>query len=486
MGRVTAGSLAKRIKELNGDEEQYHRELDVLCGIRTRPNGSRTLNRRRAPILTATSHSWSEIGEAICGRDVFAKLKDTRFGRMRGGRWQAPVAEDAGAGAMGPSQFQAINYWSDTVAKILEAVQLMQYEQPEFIGDKVTTLKPGVVMNVGRRPRYSPPTTKTRHLQPNEPIPMGSMDAEWVDVNPLEKHGQGLAIATETMLFDGNQGAAVEAIGNISYQIGWSKEDRIIRPVWGIESTYRYGAADSGGTTSSFATYGTNVGAGTLPVPYTNEIGPLDLADEIGLDSMEQIFLGLKNPRTGYPINMDGERMMLVTPAKWMTARRLSRITTVEQGPRAAAPAGVEITEPTWTGPMIKPMFSQRAYDLMQQDFPEYGWAKLTAAKAAKRIIYGNPKKAFEYREARPFQSWNWNIAQDPSLALHDTFMIVVALEQGSVTIVEPRHCMRVIKDDATLLSFEEMEAMRLAEEQTPRDARDAREEDEDERTLLR
>lgn len=38
-------------------------------------------------------------------------------------------------------------------------------------------------------------------------------------------------------------------------------------------------------------------------------------------------------------------------------------------------------------------------------------------------------------------------MTQDPSLALHDCFMMVVALEQGSVTTVEPRHVVLVIKD---------------------------------------
>lgn len=437
---ITAGSLAKRMKDV--PFRVFDRELDVLCGIKTKPNGARVRDRTHEPEITAETHSWADIGEAVVGRVVMRRLKDLRFGSLRGGVWQGPGKEAAGEGAMGPSQFAAINYWSETIARILEATQLDKFEEPQMTGPMLTTLKPGVVQNLGRRPRYSPPTEKTRKLQPNEPIPMGSIDAEWVDVNPVEKHGQALAIATETMLFDGNQGAAVEAVGNISYQIGWAKEDRILRSVWGIENTYRYGAADSGGASTSFNTYYDAAAA----QQYVNDV-TVDLLSETDLDTIEQLFLGMKHPRTGFPINVTLKRELVVTPGKLMVARRLSRITTIEQGARATAPAAVETTAPTWAGPIINPMVSQRARDLMQQDFPEFGWTALTATQAGKRAIYGDPQKAFEYREARPFQSWNWNMTQDPSLALNDCFMMIVGLEQGSVTTVEPRNVVRIKKD---------------------------------------
>ncbi len=439
--RVTAGSIAKRIKTLR-NFNQFSKELDVLCGIKTRPNGSRYLDPSEERLLTADTHSWAEIGEAICGREVLQRMRDRRFRPMRGGHLQMDVAEDAGDGAMGPSQFQAINYWSETTARILEALGLEKFQDVEFLGDQVTTLKPGVVMNVGRRSRYSPPTVGTKPLLPNQPIPMGSIDAEWIDVNPLEKHGQGLAIATETMLFDGKQGDAVEAVGNISYQIGWSKEDRILRALFGIENTYRYGAADSAGASTSFNTYYAAADA----QQYVNKL-TVDLLNEEDLDAVEQLFLGMKNPRTNFPINMGKRRDIVTAPFKIMSARRLSRTTTIETGARAAAPVSVAGTSPTWAGPIMNPMFSQRAFDLMQQANADLGWTALTAAQAKYRFVYGDPKRAFEYREARPYQSWSWNMAQDPSLALHDCFMMVVALEQGSVTIVEPRHVVLGIKD---------------------------------------
>ncbi len=438
--RITAGSLAKRMKAV--PFKTFDKELDVLVGIKTLPNGARVRDRENEAVLTAESHAWCDIGEAVVGREVMRKMRDMRFGTLKGGRWQGPAAEGAGEGAMGPSQFAAINYWSETVARILEATQLVKFEEPQMSGPLLTTLRPGVVQNLGRRPRYSPPTEKTKKLQPNEPIPMGSIDAEWIDVNPVEKHGQALAIATETMLFDGNQGAAVEAVGNISYQIGWAKEDRILRSVWGIENTYRYGAADSGGASTSFNTYYDAAAA----QQYVNKV-TVDLLSETDLDTVEQLFLGMKHPRTGFPINVTTKRMLAVTPGKLMVARRLSRITSIEQGARATAPAAVETTAPTWAGPIIDPMVSQRARDLMQTDFPEYGWTALTAAQAGKRAVYGDPQRAFEYREARPFQSWNWNMTQDPSLALNDCFMMIVGLEQGSVTTVEPRHVVLIIKD---------------------------------------
>jgi len=441
MARVTAGKLAERAKKI--PFAQYERELDVLLGLKTLPNGAKRIDHSVSPDLTHDTLSWADVGEAFCGRDLMKKLRDRRFGSVRGGRWEA--TEDAGAGAMGPSQFQAINYWSETTAKILEAVGLMQYEQPEFITDKITTLMPGIVQNMGRMSRYSPPTTSAkRKLAPNEPIPMGSMDAEWVDVNPVEKHGQGLAVATESMLFDGKQGEVVSAIQNISYQIGWAKEDRGLRALFGIENTYRYGAADSAGTSTTYNTYQT---AAVGLANYVNVAPLIDLLTELDLDTVEQLYLAMKNPRTGYPINVGGQRNLITMPYKTMTGRRLSRMTSIEQGPRTTAPSAVEATSTTWAGPQIIPSASQRAYDLLTTADGAYGWSALTPTQAKYRFVYGDPKKAFQYREARPFQSWSWNMTQDPSLALHDCFMMVVALEQGSVTVVEPRHVVMGTKD---------------------------------------
>lgn len=442
--RVTAGKIATRLKQV--PFHQFDKELDMLVGIKTTPRGTRVIDRSAEALLTGETHSWAEIGEAICGMDLIRRLRDRRFGGLRGGRWEA--TEDAGAGAMGPSQFQAINYWSQAVAKILEAIQLNQYEQPEFIGSEITTLKPGIIQNLGRRPRYSPPTTSAKKsLQPNEPIPMGSMDAEWIDVNPVEKHGQGLAIATETMLFDGNQGAAIEAVGKISYQIGWSKEDRILRPVFGIENTYRYGAAQSSGTSTAYNTYST-----TVQDTFASYINSLtaNLDSELDLNAIEQVFLAMTDPRTGYPINMGGKRDLIVMPYKIMSARRVCRITTVEQGPRATAPQAVEGTSTTWTSMLNEPKYSQRAMQLLTTADANYSWAGLTTLQAQFRMIYGDPKKAFEYREARPFQTWSWNMTQDPSLALHDCFMMVVAIEQGSTTVIEPRHVVQITNDSDT------------------------------------
>src|SRR4051812_12299983 len=110
--RITAGSLAKRMRAV--PFKVFDRELDVLCGIKTKPNGARTLDREHEPVLTAESHSWCDIGEAVVGRDTMRKIRDLRFGTLKGGRWQGPAAEAAGEGAMGPSQFAAINYWSET------------------------------------------------------------------------------------------------------------------------------------------------------------------------------------------------------------------------------------------------------------------------------------------------------------------------------------------------------------------------------------
>lgn len=442
MAHITTGAIAKRIREITtegADPSQFDRELDAMTGIKTRPNGSRYIDPRAERVITATTHSWAHLGEAICGPDVMRRLRETPYG-IRGGRARlaGTVFE---SGAMGPSQFAAINYWTDTIFRTLEAEMLAQFANPEFIGSQLTTLKPGQTRNSGLRGRYSPPTEEVQELTPNQEIPAGNFDSEFILENRLKKHGQRLAVAREACVFDGNQGSIVEACNKVAYQVAWKKEDRILKPVLGIHNTYKYGAANAGALTP-YDTYQTSS-------PWINR-ATAELVDETDLDEAEQLFLGMTDPRTGYPINGSGPRTLLVMPYKLMTARRLQRITSVEQGARTTAPSAVEVTAPTWAGSSLNVVFSQRAYQLLQQEHNEAeaaGWVALTAAKAKQRWIYGDPAKAFEYREAWPFSPYRFTQQDDASLARNDTFMEVGGTEMGSVTVAEPRHVVSMIKD---------------------------------------
>ena len=109
--RISAGKLVKRAKKVG--LTRFLRELDTLVGIKTDPRGRRTVDREIEPSITADTHSWADIGEAFHheflgndGAGAFRRLKDLRFGGLRGGMWTA--TEEAGDGAMGPGQGQHI------------------------------------------------------------------------------------------------------------------------------------------------------------------------------------------------------------------------------------------------------------------------------------------------------------------------------------------------------------------------------------------
>jgi hypothetical protein len=87
------------------------------------------------------------------------------------------------------------------------------------------------------------------------------------------------------------------------------------------------------------------------------------------------------------------------------------------------------------------PEASQFAVDLMVK------YLALTATQAGNRWIWGNTKKAFQYRSAKDITTYRFTIADTPTLARRDVLMELDCSEMGSVTTLEPRFVILNHKD---------------------------------------
>lgn len=420
--RMTAGDL---VDLYEADPDNYYDELDARLGVTHDERGFKTI---KSPLLNRRSLSFLDIGEAFCGKHVLRTLHERPYG-MRGGRARTRLAagEEVGAGALGPSQFQAINAWLGTTAGLLGAELLARYEEAARIAREIVTWELNVRTQDVKLPRYSRPTLPTEDLLPKQEFPSGNLGAEFVRANRLSKQGESLAVTWEASHFD-QTGDLMEAAGQLSDGIGHNVENKVMRGVFGIENTYEY----NGTRTDTYRTTGS----------YVNKITN-QLVDEDSIDVAEQQLLAQTDPGTGRPMMFRGPRNIITSQALALTAQRISRMTSVEVG--ALSDASRFITSPTITG--LNPYISQFIQPLLTTSDVRFSYTAITLAQAKQRWVYGDTKGAFKYRSAKDLTTYQFTITDDPALARKDVLMEMDVSEMGSLSVIETRRAILNIKD---------------------------------------
>src|SRR5262245_44221131 len=149
--RMTAGKLADLWRS---DAASYEDELESLLGVSTDEDGYHCI---REQVLKPRPLSIKEIGEALLGADA------GRHDYERGPASLARIAtEEAGSGALGPSQFQPINAWLGTVDGLLGAEMMEKYALATMLARELVTWKMGVRIQENKITRYGFPSAPTQ------------------------------------------------------------------------------------------------------------------------------------------------------------------------------------------------------------------------------------------------------------------------------------------------------------------------------------
>jgi hypothetical protein len=429
--RISVGGLLSLYESL-GDVHQYLDALDTLLGVRTAPSGRMY---RERPKINPTDYSFTDICEAFCGRKYVRTLKEAPHG-LRGGRAITnPTIEQAreniGGGAMGPSQFANINAFSGTVGGLLGASMMDGYNSANFIGDRITSLKPNIRGQNQKRVRYSPVTNKPTVLKPGQEIPASNVEEDWIRDTTMERRGEAVELTREAVHWDWTD-SLVESAKDIGYQFREDREERQLKAVFGVVN--RYARKDVASNT-----YLTLADAGAYVNKITNA-----LTDENTLDTAFQTLSNMSDPVTGKKIDVMADELFLITtPYKRATASRLARSTQHRFGDGAnQGDANYVPKDPVLE---FTPEWTTRAIDLMTAAAP--AGLGLTLAQAQERWVYGNTRKAFQTIEAWPFITQTFTIGEDASLMRRGIYVMVVGEEYSEVTVLEPRYVLLNIKD---------------------------------------
>src|SRR5262245_7185568 len=346
---MTAGKL---VALWRANPEDYEAELDGLLGKTVDEEGFRCI---KDPVFRPRQLSILDVGEAFVGRDALRRLYSNPYG-MRGGRARtAPEVgwrfEEVGGGALGPSEFQAINVWLGTVDGLVGAELIDRYNLATMQARELVTWKLDVRVQENKLVRYGFATAPAADLQPGQEFPSGDLAADWIRANRMLKQGEALSITWEAAHFDQTDSImdAVSGENGLAVRFAVAIDERVQKAIWGIDNTYNR----LGTITNTYLTSGA----------YVNKIDNQLLAQTTSIDAAEQALLAQTDPSTGLEVAPpEGERFLIVTPFKFLTASRLAAPFGEEVGTLSDI-SRMEIDRPFYTG--IKAYRNQRAVRLM-------------------------------------------------------------------------------------------------------------------------
>jgi hypothetical protein len=416
---ITAGKL---VKLYQADPENYEDELDRLLGVTEDDDRFRCV---RDPVFRPRQISVLDVGEAFVGREGLRRIWQRPYG-MRGGRAHTRpdgtwAAEEVGGGAMGPSQFQALNAWMSTIAGLFGAELLAQSESAVQLARELVSWKMDVRVQEPMMVRYGIPTAPNEDLQPSQEFPSGDIGSDWVRANRMRKQGEALAITWEAAHFDWTDTILDAASGptGLAMRLSLVVNERVERAIWGVENTYNR----QGTITNTYRTTGNYVNMQDNP-----------LLDIPSLDKAEQQLLSQTDPASGLEIVPPSPQRTLITGIfNRLLAERLANPLGVNVGSLTSD----ERIDATKFYQPFQVISSIRAIRIMTSAYP--GWTPITSTQAQKRWVWGDTKAAFVYRSAKDITTYRFDITDSPALARRDVLMELDASEMGSVTVMEPR-----------------------------------------------
>lgn len=350
-----------------------------------------------------------DLAEAFGGPQWAQTLKPARRVQESGG---------AHASAIDPSAFAAIG------GQLLIDEVAEGYGSAEFVIRNLIDEAPITNGNLGDQivPWMSGVEDDPDEIQPGMPYPHTRFGSQYYTLGPPKKWGLKCLVLEETIFanqtLDVMQGA--RSVGN---RVRAWEEKQSARVVYGIDNPYRWNGTG----------YNTYLTSGA----WINKKSGVTLSDWTQLQEAEQLLAEMVDPATGEPTDIKATTL-LVQPWKLRAAQFAVSSSTIYSGvyPTSGTPA--------WTTEGANPM--QNQFNVVAS---RYGYralineAGLTAAQAKEVLVLADFKRAFVWRYAKPFETWE--LPPDSLLKWNQDVMFgVKARTWGSCGVRDPRRAVYV------------------------------------------
>jgi hypothetical protein len=327
------------------------------------------------------------------------------------------------AEAVDTSGFQAIT------GQLLVNEIKEKYELAKWLGDQLTTTIPVTNGNLGEQtvPYLSDVTDMGAIVQQGMPYPQTQFKGQYIKYPSIEKVGRICSVTMEAIYSD-LTGQILDSCKSVSKLLGLTREEAILKIVLGLVNNHNWNG-------TNYNTYGTTGN-------WVNKVLSFDLQTWNDMNTLEQVFVDIKDPVLGKPIMIE-PKDLLVAPAKKYTAKNILFATEVRSTVPGMAATGNPITE-------VSPNPLERNFNILTS-------ANVTnilrgAGKTADQTkdigVFGDFKKAFCWREAQPLKVVEAP-ANNPLDFNNDIVMAVKASYMGIAGVIDPRYVVYFTKEVA-------------------------------------
>lgn len=295
-----------------------------------------------------------------------------------------------------------------------------QYQLASFVGDKLARTIPVTNGNLGTQvvPYLSAVKNDAFTVQPGMPYPQTRFDGQYITHPAITKKGEICSLPMETIYSD-LTGQVLDSARSVGQRLALAREEDILKVVMGITNPHSFNG-------TSYNTYQTST-------PWINKVTSYSLTDWTGLNTLEQLFVKMKDPVTGKPIQIT-PKQIFVMPAQKYNVKRILNATEVENGNYATSgnPSRTRSANPLDNDYEL--ITSAHAFNLLT----DTTIGNISEANANIRVWLGDFQRAFVWREAQPLKV----VEAPPMNPLEfnqDIALAVKASWMGVCGVAEPR-----------------------------------------------
>ncbi len=448
--------------QAGGGTAGYRGEIRKLLGITENAITGEPLHDPAQQAINASEVDFAEVADTFLGRGNIngETLRHAFDPQTR----HAIRMQEAEGSVVLPSHFANISAFTDTVSGLIDVLTLEGYQNPAYIGDEFFETREARVQG-GKEIGVRNDGQVSGDLAPNEPYPTVGAYETYIHIPDNQRFGNVIQMNEQVFIYDRTDQVQAMA-SNAGEAVRRAKELRQADCFLGKKNTYmRDGVATNTYRLARDTTMPTDNAGPNSPNNYINAIiASTPLNDWSDWNTAKQTLSKNIDPATGWEIAVPASgTVLLVSPDNELLVNTIVKSTGIQIRNSLERPATVQASTYTLNvrnsaNPLaeynIAIMSSRIWYNRLLLAGANHPTAPTafdaanevdatialgdTAAKAQSVWFWGNPKRAFRYRQIKPFQTFQAQLSSEDQR--RNIVAVYISEEWGVPYLREPRY----------------------------------------------
>ena len=440
-----------------GGTAGYRHEVRKLLGITESAETGEPLYDRNQQAIAAKEIDFAEVAHDFLGRRPDAATLRHAFDPQTRAHIRLLEAE---GNVVLPSHFANISAFTDTVSGLIDVLTLEGYQQPKYIGDMFFETREARVQG-GKEIGVRNDGGVSEDLAPNEPYPTVGALETYIHIPDNQRFGNVIQLNEQVFIYDRTDQVQQMAT-NAGEAVRRAKELRQADCVQGKKNTYmRDGVATNTYRKVADTTAPTDNAGQRSPNNFVNAAVSQPLNDWQDWNVAKQLLSRNVDPATGWEIEVDpAETILLVSPDNELLTKTIVQSTGIQTrttSPIATQATAVMLNVRNSANPLSEFNITIAASRIWFNRLLLAGTNHPTAptafsgsneldatialgdeaTKARAVWQWGAPKRAFRYRQIKPFNTFQAHFSSEDQR--RNIVAVYISEEWGVPYCHEPR-----------------------------------------------